>query len=40
MYSQVLKWLGRGDLQINADTITFQDKLLERPIEFENRETP
>jgi phosphoribosylglycinamide formyltransferase-1 len=40
MYPQVLKWLGRGDLQINADTITFQDKLLERPIEFENRETP
>jgi phosphoribosylglycinamide formyltransferase-1 len=40
MYPQVLRWLGRGDLQINADTITFQDKLLERPIEFEDKETP
>jgi phosphoribosylglycinamide formyltransferase-1 len=40
MYPEVLRWLGRGDLQINADTITFQDKLLERPIEFEDKETP
>ena len=39
MYSQTLQWLGRGDLQINADTITFQNKLLERPIEFESKET-
>lgn len=40
MYPQVLRWLGLGDLQITADTIMFQDKLLERPIEFEDRETP
>jgi len=39
MYPQVLRWLGQGDLQINADTIMFQEKLLERPIEFEYRET-
>jgi phosphoribosylglycinamide formyltransferase-1 len=40
IYPQVLRWLGQGDLQISANTITFQDKLLERPIEFEDRETP
>jgi phosphoribosylglycinamide formyltransferase-1 len=40
MYPQVLRWLGQGDLQIDADTIIFQDKLLERPIEFEDSETP
>lgn len=39
MYPQVLRWLGLGDLQVNADTIMFQDKLLERPIEFEDSET-
>ena len=37
MYPQVLKWLGQGDLKINADTIMFQGKLLESPIELENR---
>lgn len=40
MYPGILKWLGQGDLQINADTIMFQDKLLERPIDFEDSETP
>jgi phosphoribosylglycinamide formyltransferase-1 len=39
MYSKVLRWLGQGDLQINADTMIFQGKLLERPIEFEDNET-
>ncbi len=37
MYPQVLRWLGQGDLKINADTIIFQGKILERPIEFEYR---
>jgi phosphoribosylglycinamide formyltransferase-1 len=37
MYPQVLRWLSLGDLKINADTIIFQGKLLERPIEFEKR---
>jgi phosphoribosylglycinamide formyltransferase-1 len=36
MYPQVLKWLGQGDLLINADSILFRDHLLERPIEFED----
>jgi len=40
MYPQVLKWLGQGELRINSDTIIFQNELLKRPIEFENRETP
>jgi phosphoribosylglycinamide formyltransferase-1 len=40
MYPQVLRWLQQGDLQINADTIMFQKKLLERSIEFEYKETP
>jgi len=40
MYPQVLKWLGQGELRINPDTIIFQNELLKRPIEFENRETP
>ena len=40
MYPQVLKWLGQGDLQINAGTMIFQGELLKRAIEFENRETP
>ena len=40
MYPQVLRWLGQGDLHINADSIIFQDKLLGRPIEFEYSETP
>lgn len=40
MYPQVLKWLGRGALKINADTMIFQGKLLKRAIEFENKETP
>ena len=39
MYPQILKWLGQGELQINADSILFRNQLLERPIEFENNFT-
>lgn len=36
MYPQVLRWLAQGSLQILPDSILFQDKVLERPIEFDN----
>ncbi|MFT4651074.1 MAG: phosphoribosylglycinamide formyltransferase-1 [Polaribacter sp.] len=39
MYPQVLRWLEQGDLKVNANTIVFKGKLLERAIEFENQET-
>lgn len=35
MYPQVLRWLGQGDLQIDADSIMFRNHILKRPIEFE-----